>query len=171
VNISTEERFFRHVCPEPNTGCWLWMGSGGQRTASGLLPYGSFWFRKRQYRAHRAAYEMFNGPIPPGMTIDHLCRVSMCVNPRHLEAVTLKENILRGDSACARHARTTHCTNGHELTGWNLIVRPEGGRQCRECGYAYRRSERGRAWRRQFDRKRRGSKLYTTAIQAAMEAR
>ena len=70
-------------------GCWLWTG--------GIQPkgYGTFRFRGKHYLAHRAAYEMFVGPIPDGLEIDHTCCVRHCVNPDHLEPVTPSENVLR----------------------------------------------------------------------------
>lgn len=66
--------------------------------------------------AHRMAYEHFKGPIPDGLYIDHLCRVRCCVNPDHLEAVSNRENILRGVGAGAIHARQKSCPLGHPYT-------------------------------------------------------
>lgn len=106
--------------------CWLWMGS---RTSSG---YGRWWISERRWvRAHRVAYELAKGPIPSGLEIDHLCRVRHCVNPAHLEAVSHKENVLRGEGDY--NARKTQCKNGHEFTAENTYVRPTGGRACRTC--------------------------------------
>lgn len=45
------------------------------------------------------AWELCNGPIPEGMTLDHRCTSTLCVNPSHLNVVTLEENIARrGDT-------------------------------------------------------------------------
>jgi HNH endonuclease len=107
-------------------GCWLWTGT----TSHG--GYGSFRMDGRQQGAHRVAYVLFRGPIPDGLTIDHLCRVPGCVNPDHLEAVTMRENTLRGVSKVAQQARKTHCLRGHPLSGDNLWVRG-GKRFCRTC--------------------------------------
>src|SRR5262245_28915102 len=65
--------------PEPNSGCLLWTGRiSGQG-------YGGINVDGKPLRAHRLAYELAHGPIPPGLTLDHLCRVRTCVNPDHLE--------------------------------------------------------------------------------------
>ena len=83
---------------------------------------------------HRWAYEALVAPIPDGLTIDHLCRVRHCVNPAHLEVVTLAENIRR---APHYNSRKTHCKRGHEFTPTNAMVyvRKDGRtqRQCRQC--------------------------------------
>jgi hypothetical protein len=109
--------------------CWLWTGStdGGGR-------YGAIGVEGRLRRAHRVAYELFVGPIPDGMDIDHTCRVTLCCNPEHLEPVTHRENVLRGEAPTARNARKTHCVRGHELAGANLQIRAsDGGRLCLAC--------------------------------------
>jgi hypothetical protein len=72
---------------------------------------------------HRISYEIFVGKIPEGMVIDHLCRTPACVNPKHLEPVTIAENTFRGTGMCARNHHKTHCKRGHSLSGENVIVR------------------------------------------------
>ena len=94
--------------------------------------YGIFSFEYKRHRAHRAIYELFVGSIPEGMQIDHLCRNRICVYPPHLEVVTQRENILRGESVCAVHARKTRCIHGHEFTPENTIKKAHG-RNCRRC--------------------------------------
>src|SRR3990167_10136851 len=93
------ERFLERIVPEPNTGCWLWTGGLGSHG------YAQFWFNNQQGLGHRWSYKYFRGPLLPGYTIDHLCRVRSCVNPHHLEQVTYQTNILRGIGITAIHAR------------------------------------------------------------------
>lgn len=86
---------------------------------------------------HRVAYEAWKGPIPDGLQIDHLCRVRDCCNPDHLEAVTCRENLVRGVGFTAKHAATTHCPAGHPYDAVNTYVRAgRGGRDCRRCRIA-----------------------------------
>lgn len=107
--------------------CRVWL----RTTTNG---YGFLGVGDKNKSAHRAAYEVFVGPIAEGLQIDHLCRNRDCINPAHLEPVTQRENILRGDAPPARAARKTHCPKGHEYAGYNLCVDPKrGDRQCRTC--------------------------------------
>ena len=83
------ERLTARYTKEPRTGCWLWNGTltwGG---------YGQISRNGRNTTAHRAMWKHLRGPIPPGMTIDHLCLTRRCVNPAHLEVVTYSENNYR----------------------------------------------------------------------------
>lgn len=73
------------------SGCWLWTGSVFKRTGYGALKLGG-----RLRLAHRVSYERFRGPIPNDLPLDHLCRERRCVNPLHLEAVPIAENVRRG---------------------------------------------------------------------------
>lgn len=92
--------------------------------------------------AHRVVYEELVGPIPDGLMLDHLCRVRHCVNPEHLEPVTNRENVLRGEGHSAKAARATHCLKGHPYAGENLRILSNGWRRCRAC---HRERERIRA--------------------------
>lgn len=58
--------------------------------------YGRFSVNNQTYYVHRFAYELLVGPIPDGLTVDHLCRTRLCANPRHLEPVPQSENSRRG---------------------------------------------------------------------------
>lgn len=116
------ERFWKHVEPEPNSGCWIWIGS---RLFRG---YGHITV-KREGKwtyplAHRLSYELFVGPIPSGLTIDHKCKMVWCVNPSHLEPVTLEENVRRGNP----NTKKTLCNRGHP---YDVIY--NGHRHCRQC--------------------------------------
>lgn len=110
----------------PVESCWIW---NGRTDKDG---YGLLWANGHHRRAHRLAYEHFVGPIPEGLVMDHLCRVPACVNPSHLEPVTVRENNLRGYSFAGNQARQTHCIHGHEFTEENTLV-GSGQRSCREC--------------------------------------
>lgn len=70
-------------------GCWIWQG---KPDAAG---YGRISVADNVQYAHRVSFETFIGPIPEGLTIDHLCRVRACINPGHMEPVTLSENVRR----------------------------------------------------------------------------
>lgn len=79
-----EERFWRYVRVNEESGCWLWTGSSkGHR-----LKYPQFSTGQKESYAHRWSYQHFKGPIPEGLHVDHLCHQPLCVNPEHLETVT-----------------------------------------------------------------------------------
>lgn len=106
--------------------CWVWTG------APDSTGYGRVKCNDKHDLVHRVAYMLEVGPIPPGRQLDHLCRNLLCVNPRHLEPVSSRENTLRGFGVTAANARKTHCKRGHEFTPENTIARPLG-RNCRAC--------------------------------------
>lgn len=108
------------------TNCWFWLGG----KTSG---YSMFVFNNKTVLGHRWFYEQKNGVIPKGLQIDHLCRNRSCVNPEHLEAVTQKVNLLRGEGACAKNARKTHCKRGHKFTPDNTYSHRGYGRRCIAC--------------------------------------
>lgn len=132
-----EERFWARV--EKTDDCWNWTG------AKNSYGYGSIRESScsdRRVPAHRVAYEQLVGPIPAGLTIDHLCRNRACVNPQHLEPATHRTNILRGVSFSAVNARKTECIHGHPFDKANTRVERNGKRRCRVC-----RSQQGREYR------------------------
>ena len=127
-------RFESYISHEALSGCWLWTGSenfGG---------YGRFYLHNKKFAAHRTSYELFKGPIPGGLQLDHLCRVRCCVNPDHLEIVTGAENMRRGFSPSGINAKKTHCHRGHPLSGDNIVG--TRGRDCRECNNIRLRGQR-----------------------------
>lgn len=118
------DRFVRRV---HFTGtCWLW--TGGLNKAG----YGNF-HHETTVRAHRWIYQLSVGPIPPGLQLDHLCRVRRCVNPDHLEPVTAQTNVLRGDGLAAINARKTHCVRGHAFVASNISSYVDPTRPVRKC--------------------------------------
>ena len=122
-------RFDAKVSRQPD-GCWLWTGYIGTHG------YGMISTTKAAGRrpdvAHRISYELYVGPIPDGLVIDHLCRVRACVNPAHLEAVTQQTNFLRSEHQSAVSLRRNRCKHGHKLSD-NARVSASGKRDCREC--------------------------------------
>ena len=111
---------------DESTGCWNWLlyldkDGYGTQTVGG----------KRGQRAHRVAYAKARGPIPEGMTVDHICFNTQCVNPDHLRLLTHAEN-----AGHQRAAFKTHCDSGHEFTRENTYTKApsqQGRRRCREC--------------------------------------
>lgn len=84
------ERILKDIQKNDTTGCWNWLGR-----VSGKRSYPQISVGGRQTMVHRITYEELVRPLTPGETIDHLCRNSMCVNPEHLEPVSLRENVKR----------------------------------------------------------------------------
>lgn len=122
------ERFWAFVDRAGDDECWQWTGGGWP---SG---YGTLRVDKRtKVTVHRFSYELHVGPIPDDLVIDHLCRNHGCVNPKHLEAVTFRENILRGENRAAQHARKTHCLRGHSFDSPNGYRNKHGHRLCHAC--------------------------------------
>lgn len=130
-----EDRFWEKVASPRLPGeCWIWTGA-----TDGSGRYGAIYRDGGLRRAHRVAYELMNGPIPPGLVIDHLCRVTLCVNAAHLEIVTQRTNIMRGTAPTAANAIKTHCKRGHEFTAANTRLTRDGGRACLTCDAEYHR--------------------------------
>lgn len=129
------ERFEAKVVRVPESGCWIWTGC---LSKSG---YGKFGVGLHVKPAHRVSYETHVGPIPVGLQLDHLCRVTQCVNPHHLEPVTGAENVRRGTAAKvtrALHEAVTHCPQNHEYTAENtgrseILAGKYSVRYCRQC--------------------------------------
>lgn len=121
-----QDRFWSKV--DKTDTCWLWTRAKNNR-GYGLFRIGSR--PGKLYLVHRLAYEWLVGPIPDGMTIDHVwkkgCRSSLCVNPEHLEAVSKSENNHR------KKDKSVTCSGGH-IYDW-IYIRSNGWRErrCSTC--------------------------------------
>lgn len=123
-----EVRFWKQV--EKSNTCWLWIGTRSSNGYGRFSPGKGLDTSPRIYAAHRWSYEIHVAPIPEGLTIDHLCRVRNCVNPDHLEVVSMTENRRRG----LMGVLGTVCRRGHEWTDDNSYINPTTGyRYCRAC--------------------------------------
>lgn len=117
-----------------DSGCWEWQG------AIDPNGYGRSRRGSEQY-SHRRAYAMAKGPIPSGLTIDHLCRNRACGNPAHLEAVSHRTNILRSPiQVAAVNARKVRCLHGHLFSDGNTRFTKDGARACRTCAVVRNRN-------------------------------
>jgi hypothetical protein len=118
--------------------CRLWTGSCNPRGG-----YGRYKKCGHHWVAHRFAYKLMVGEIPAGLTLDHLCRTTNCVNPFHLEPVTVAENIRRGTQGWNFRVRT-HCPRGHVYDEANTAIGVKGDRRCRACARERARERRAR---------------------------
>jgi len=116
--------------------CHIWTGAHNEGG------YGKFDAFGDQY-AHRVAYKLYNGDIPQGLHVRHICDNPGCVNPSHLILGTAKDNMADRDSRGRNgHAKKTHCRLGHEYNNSNTYVNPKGYRICRVCQVAYQKAYR-----------------------------
>lgn len=133
-----EERIWQKVAVGDWLDCWVWTAS------TSVSGYGEVHADGKTRKAHRVLYELMVGPIPDGMHLDHTCHTAdrsclggndclhrRCVSPFHMDVVTPEENTRRGRSGI-REALKTHCPQGHEYAGDNVIVRC-GRRHCGAC--------------------------------------
>lgn len=138
VDYETRARFWSKTRFNSDSGCLNWTASRNQRGG-----YGRFKLHGKLEVAHRVAYKLAGGVIPAGLTLDHLCRNTACVNPLHLEPVTVAENIQRGTQGWDQRAKT-HCPQGHAYDEANTYVNPRGQRMCRACARNRARTRRAR---------------------------
>lgn len=127
--VSAEQRFLAKIIRRTD-GCWIWTGSRGWARWSSyghFNPDGRRSGDRKIVRAHRFAYELYVGPIPPGVHVHHECGETLCVNPDHLALLTPSEHIL-----VSKEARM-HCRRGHPFSGDNFYVERSGARRCRTC--------------------------------------
>lgn len=133
------DRFWSLVNRPAPHDCWIWLGG---KTDGG---YGRFWACGRSWKAHVISYAILIGiDVPEGQELDHTCKNPSCVNPRHLEPVSHKINVLRGSAPTAINARRRTCVSGHDLSGQNLYLYKGKHRHCKICRAArlreYRRA-------------------------------
>jgi hypothetical protein len=126
------DRFMRKVDIIPG-GCWEWRGYRHKKSGYGSFHTGGH-VGPAVY-AHKFSYEHQEGGVSYPLELDHTCRNRGCVKPGHLEAVTHKENVLRGASPSAANAQKTYCLRGHIFSIDNILNSPSNAnrRQCRLC--------------------------------------
>lgn len=126
-SIPLIDRLLNNIQRIPIAGCWIWIGTLGNHE------YGRCYVDGKRQSVHRTIYKLLVGPIPDGMEIDHLCRVRLCINPEHLEAVTGDENKRRTKG----HRFGDFCKRGHAMTGDNVMLR--GRRKLENAGHVIMR--------------------------------
>lgn len=138
------DRIWRHVEPEPMSGCWLWTAA---RWPNG---YGQITMPNHQKRnAHRVSYEANISPVSPTLEVHHKCGTRACVNPEHLVPVTRVENVYASATTTAINAAKTVCPSGHPYDDANTLfsIGRRGGteRRCRACMRASKKRRRSRS--------------------------
>ena len=110
------DRFEMLISPEPNTGCWIWVGCIHDKRG-----YGSFQFNKVRGLAHRASWTIYRGEIPLGLSVLHKCDCPYCVNPEHLFLGTLVDNTL---DMCAKNRQRGACgtANSHAKLSQSDVI-------------------------------------------------
>lgn len=120
------DRIWAKLSVHELTGCWLWNGGLFEERGG----YSQIWFNKN-WRGHRLFYSIFISSIPDDLVLDHLCRTPRCVNPEHLEPVTISVNVRRGLSGELKIY--DKCINQHEASTINTGVRKDGRKYCKVC--------------------------------------
>lgn len=80
--------FDNRYIPEPNSGCWLWLG------AINKAGYGQIRYNKKIINAHRYYYQKYNNiTLPYNVVVRHKCDNPLCVNPEHMEIGSHQDNM------------------------------------------------------------------------------
>lgn len=129
-NLSLVQWANKNFWPKVDTSgdCWEWTAA---LRPDGYGVIGRWIDRKTVVlRAHRVSWELHNGPIPDGLTVDHVCFNRKRVRPAHLQLLTLADN-----SAKTQRAVSSTCKRGHRYDeDDNLYLHPtKGARECRAC--------------------------------------
>jgi hypothetical protein len=119
------------ISKDSKTGCWSWTGAK-------IKGYPHATHNGRSVLIHRFSYSIYVGKIKPGLVVHHECRNKSCVNPKHLRAVTQRENLVADYYEARPFLSKTHCPHGHEMTPENTITvryarRGSVGRRCGTC--------------------------------------
>jgi hypothetical protein len=144
--------------------CWIWQGRVNAEGYGRIrVPH-----EESKWAVHRLSYVIAHGHLSDDLTIDHLCRTPSCINPEHLEAVTMETNIRRGFGIGMRNAAKLECVNGHPYVDGSYILEQIGnGKQARRCiicrrkrenkNYHAKRAE-GRSWQEVVGSRYRGGR-------------
>ena len=128
LTLKNLKNFFNKI--EETKTCWIWKAYKDKDGYGKLTVYSKERKGPYQLSAHRISYELFVGSIPQGLQIDHLCRNTSCVNPNHLELVTINENLLRSPITLATiNTNKTSCPKGHPYSHKNI----NGHKVCKIC--------------------------------------
>jgi hypothetical protein len=137
------EKLAEKIFIEGEGDCWIWKGSIAN-TGYGIIQVYKGWNRDKgrsEYKIfslHRLTYEMFKGPIPDGLVVNHLCEIRSCCNPLHLEVCTIGENVRYSKNFRGGAPIQPRCKRGHPMKGKNLIHSGKR-RACRMCQRRYER--------------------------------
>lgn len=142
ASIDPAVAFDRSYIPEPNSGCWLWLGSLNSKGYARLRVSG------KTLIASRFSYQRHRGPVPPALDVCHRCDNPPCVNPDHLFLGTRAENMAdaKAKGRAGHPPRWAGCKRGHPLTAENVTTFSSRGairQRCAECA-----REINRAWRK-----------------------